>query len=118
MDRNTLVVAIFLAAAGASVAQLAAAQVISPSVRTVVVIPSSLPPLKATVDVNCPNGKTYRLSTGGDQGECAVNLDNTGKVTGGVCNGPQGSPRRSCPTDGTASSCIESSGKGSCSINK
>lgn len=79
-----------------------------------IIISNPLPPtLFATVDVNCPNGGTFTISTGDKGGECATTI-NQGQVTGGICNGPSGSAQVTCPPNSGQGACISATGSGSC----
>lgn len=75
----------------------------------------TVPPVQpmASITFSCPNGKSFKLATGTGSGTCVVEKTDSGQVVGAHCK-DKGSIVSEAGCAGS-SSCVSTSGGGSCS---
>jgi len=72
-------------------------------------------PASTSLEVSCPSGAQWRLSTGTTSGHCAIDVDGTDRVTGGTCDDDAGnSARCSCTVNDGQGSCVSVRGLATC----
>jgi hypothetical protein len=69
----------------------------------------------AGLEVDCPGGATYAVSTGTRHGTCNIKTDDAGAVESAHCDDDSGNrAAMSCGADGGKGACGEAAGTGSC----
>lgn len=72
---------------------------------------------RGVLQLVCPSGAAFTLTTGTGNGECEIERDDEGAVVGGRCADDDGNAAEaSCTLNGGEGSCTRTTGAGACDV--